>query len=59
MAKFSRESKLSSTKRQELVLAFCQAIQSLKSDEEVAKFLTDLLSPQEVEMLAKRLQIAE
>lgn len=59
MAKFSRGSKLTPAKRQELVLAFCQAIQSLKSDEEVAKFLTDLLSPQEVEMLAKRLQIAE
>lgn len=59
MAKFSRGSKLSPPKRQELVLAFCQAIQSLKSGEEVAKFLTDLLSPQEIEMLAKRLQIAE
>jgi len=59
MAKYSRGSKLSPQKRQELVLAFCQAIQSLKSDEETAKFLTDLLSPQEIEMFAKRLQIAE
>ena len=40
-------------------MAFCQAIQSLKTEEEVAKFITDLLSPQEVEMLAKRLQIAQ
>ena len=59
MAKFSRSSKLSPSKRQELVLAFCQAIKSLRSEEEVAKFITDLLSPQEVEMLAKRLRIAE
>lgn len=59
MAKYSKTSKLSSTKRQELVLAFCQAILSLKNEEEAAKFLTDLLSPQEIEMLAKRLQIAE
>ena len=59
MAKYSRGSKLSPNKRQELVLAFCQAIQSLKTDGEVAKFLTDLLSPQENERLSKSLQIAE
>jgi TrpR-related protein YerC/YecD len=59
VAKFSRTSKLAPTKRQELIYSFCQAIQSLKTDEEVAKFITDLLSPQEIEMLAKRLQIAE
>lgn len=58
MAKFSRGSKLPPNKRQELVLAFCQAIRSLRSEEEVAKFITDLLSPQEIDMLAKRLQIA-
>ena len=59
MAKFRRKSKLSSQKRQELVITFCQAIKCLHSDEEVAKFLTDLLTPQEIEMLAKRLHIAE
>ena len=59
MAKFSKSSRLPDKKRQELVLSFCQAIQSLKTDEEVAKFVTDLLSPQEMEMLAKRLHIAE
>lgn len=59
MAKYSRISKLSSSKRQQLVLAFCQAILSLKNEEEAAKFLTDLLYPQELEMLSKRLQIAE
>ena len=40
-------------------MAFCQAILSLKNEEEAAKFLTDLLSPQEMEMLAKRIYIAE
>ncbi len=59
MAKYSKFSKLSSGKRQELVLAFCQAIISLKNEEEAAKFLTDVLYPQEIEMLSKRLQIAE
>lgn len=59
MARYSRVSKLSSNKRQELVLAFCQAILSLKNEEETAKFLTDVLYPQEIEMLSKRLQIAE
>ena len=59
MAKYSKFAKLSSNKRQELVLAFCQAIISLKNEEEAAKFLTDVLYPQEIEMLSKRLQIAE
>src|SRR3989344_5165097 len=58
MAKYSRTSKITSTKRQHLVIAFCQALLSLKNEEEAAKFLTDLLYPQEIEMLAKRLQIA-
>ena len=40
-------------------MAFCQAILSLKNEEEAAKFLTDVLYPQEIEMLSKRLQIAE
>lgn len=59
MAKYSKFAKLSSSKRQELVLDFCQAILSLKNEEEAAKFLTDVLYPQEIEMLSKRLQIAE
>ncbi len=59
MAKYSKFAKLSSNKRQELVLTFCQAILSLKNEEEAAKFLTDVLYPQEIEMLSKRLQIAE
>lgn len=52
-------SKLSSKKRKELVLDLCRAISALKSSEEVADALTDLLTPKEIETIAKRLQIAE
>lgn len=58
MAKFSRIPKLSKKHRQELMLALCQAIAEMKKPEEAAKLLVDLLSPQEVEMVAKRLEIA-
>jgi len=58
VAKFSRISKLSKLKRQELIITFCKALTSLKNDREAAKLLTDLLSPQELEMVAKRLEIA-
>lgn len=37
---------------------FCHALSSLKNAKEAARFLTDLISPQEAEMLAKRLKIA-
>ena len=41
------------------MIALCEAMVSLKNPEEAAKFLTDLISPQETEMLAKRLAIAK
>lgn len=41
------------------MLALCHAISQMKKPEEAAKLLTDLLSPQEVEMIAKRLEIAK
>ncbi len=44
---------------EELMIYFCQALSSLKNTKETAKFLTDLLSAQEAEMLAKRLKIAK
>jgi TrpR-related protein YerC/YecD len=59
MAKFSRFSKLSAKERQKIMIEFCDCLSTLKSGEEAAKFLTDLLGPQEAEMLAKRLKIAE
>lgn len=59
MAKFSKIPKLTKRQRQELMLALCQAISQMKKPEEAAKLLTDLLSPQETEMIAKRLEIAK
>ena len=59
MAKFSRIPKLSKKDRQKLLIALCEALTSIKKREEAAQFLTDLLSPQELEMLAKRLEIAK
>jgi TrpR-related protein YerC/YecD len=52
-------SKLSTNKRKELVLGLCRAIATLKSPQEVAEAITDLLTPKEVETIAKRLQIAQ
>jgi len=52
-------SKLSSTDRKNLILNLCRSLSVLHSPEEVADVLTDLLTPKEVETIAKRLQIAE
>lgn len=59
MAKFSRIPKLSKKERQGLLIALCEALATVKKRDEAAQFLTDLLSPQELEMLAKRLAIAK
>ena len=58
MAKFARIPKLTKEERQRLLISFCEALTSIKNREEAAQFLTDLLGPQEIEMLAKRLEIA-
>lgn len=52
-------SKLTSTKRKELILDLCKAFATLRSYEEVADLLTDLLTAKEIETIAKRLQIAD
>ena len=52
-------SKLTSTKRKELILNLCRSLSVLNSPREVADAITDLLTPKEVETIAKRLQIAE
>ncbi|MBI4057876.1 hypothetical protein HY405_00980 [Candidatus Microgenomates bacterium] len=52
-------SKLTSHKRKELILDLCRALSVLRSPQEVADALTDLLTPKEIETIAKRLQIAE
>lgn len=58
MAKFSRFSKLSRTEQETLLIGFCKALVELRTPEEAAHFLKDLLSKQEAEMLAKRIEIA-
>src|SRR3989344_2228694 len=58
MAKFSRIPKLSQREQEELLIGFCKALATLKTQEEAAQFLKDLLSKQEAEMLAKRIEIA-
>lgn len=59
MAKFYYKSKLSSKEQEELLMDLCDAIASINNSKEAAQFLKDLLSPQEAEMLAKRIKIAE
>jgi TrpR-related protein YerC/YecD len=59
MAKFSNPSKLSKDEADQLIIQFCEALASLKNPAEAAKFVRDLISHQEAEMLAKRLKIAE
>lgn len=58
MAKFSRIPKLSKEEQEKLLIGFCRALVELKTPEEAAHFLRDLLSKQEAEMLAKRIEIA-
>jgi len=58
MAKNSK-SKLTENEQQALLVELCQAMVSLKKPEEAARFLQDLLSAAEAEMLAKRVKIAK
>src|SRR3989344_4225178 len=59
MAKFLYKSKLSKEDQDELLMNFCDSLSSIKNSKEAAQFLKDLLSPQEAEMLAKRVKVAE
>jgi len=59
MGKFSVINKLPREEQDKLFLKFIDALTSLKSKKEMAEFLKDLLSEQEVIMFARRLQIAE
>lgn len=52
-------SKLTTQERKELMLNLCRSLCVLRSPTEVADAITDLLTPKEVETVAKRLQIAE
>lgn len=59
MAKFRYPSKLTKKERDELILDFCYVISALSDVEKAAQLVKDLLSPQEAEMLAKRVKIAK
>ena len=59
MAKFTSKQKLDKETRQKALLELCHAIVIVKKLPEAAKVLGDLLSEQEVDMVAKRLQIAK
>jgi len=58
VVKYSRISRLSKKEREDLILEFCTAVASVKKPVEAMKFIRDLLTEQEIEMLAKRLRIA-
>ena len=58
MAKFSKRQGLKPKEEIELVVEFCHAIASLNNADDAALFLRDLLSKNEIRMIAKRLKIA-
>lgn len=58
MSKFS-PSKLTKEQQNELLIDFCYVISLLSDNNKAAQFVKDLLSPQEIEMLAKRVKIAQ
>jgi TrpR-related protein YerC/YecD len=56
MARYSR---ISNKEKEELLTEFCEALAVLKTADETMKFLTDLLTRQEIIALAKRIKIAK
>lgn len=59
MAKFSKISKLTFRETQQMIMDLCAAMVVLRNTKEAAQLLTDLLGKQELEMIARRLKIAE
>lgn len=59
MAKFTPYQKLSKEARQRALLELCQAMVTVEKLPDAAKVLADLLSEPELDMVAKRLQIAK
>ena len=59
MAKYTEYQKLPLDKRQQVLLELCYALVMTKNLPDMAKLLGDLLSEQEIQMIAKRLQIAK
>jgi TrpR-related protein YerC/YecD len=56
MAKYS---KISNKEKEELLKEFCEALSVLKNPQEIMNFITDLLTRQEIIMIAKRIKIAK
>jgi TrpR-related protein YerC/YecD len=56
MAKYSP---ISNEERQNLLSEFCESLAVIKTTDEAMKFLTDLLTRQEIVFLAKRIKIAK
>ena len=54
-----RQNNLTKSEQTKLILRLCQALAQIRNPEEAAAFLTDLLSQSEINMIAKRLKIAE
>lgn len=59
MAKFPKKPKLPYKETQQMIMDLCAAIAATHSTKEAAQVLTDLLGKQELEMIARRLKIAE
>ncbi|MEX2008104.1 MAG: YerC/YecD family TrpR-related protein, partial [Candidatus Spechtbacterales bacterium] len=59
MAKFRHPSPLSPEVQEEILQAFADVLAEIQSPSEALAFIKDLLSTQEAEMLAKRIQIAQ
>lgn len=55
----ARYSQISNKEKEELLSEFCEALAVLKTADEAMKFLTDLLTRQEIIILAKRIKIAK
>ncbi len=59
MAKFPRKAKLDKETTQEIIIDLCEAVAQAKNSDEAAELLTDLLGRQELEMVARRLRVAD
>ena len=57
--KFAKIPKMNQKEKENLFVDFCEALSSLKNSQETAIFLKDLLGESELEMIAKRLEIAK
>jgi len=51
--------RISNKEKEELLKEFCEALSVLKSSQEVMNFLTDLLTREELIMLARRIKVAK